>query len=209
MGIYEAIACVKIFFDFDGTLVDSTKRLYELFQSIVPESHLTYNQYWEIRRNKIDHKKILLTEFSYTQSQYDFFVKEWMNKIELPEWLALDQPFKGVTEFLDQLSNRHTLYVVTARQFTDRVLQQIEHFGWANFFEQIFVTNQQKEKFELLKDIVVDNNDWLIGDTGHDIQTGKELGMKTAAVLSGFLGREKLTEYKPDIIIDKVQDFII
>lgn len=44
----------------------------------------------------------------------------------------------------------------------------------------------KKSKVELLKnsDIEFDNLDWIIGDTGHDIITGKELNINTCAVLA-------------------------
>jgi phosphoglycolate phosphatase len=45
---------------------------------------------------------------------------------------------------------------------------------------------------------------WIIGDTGKDIETGKQLNIKTVAVLSGFLNKKSLTEYNPDKIVDSV-----
>lgn len=209
MEVHAKASFMKIFFDLDGTLIDSRKRMYNLFQHLVSESKLTYEDYWELKRNKIDHQEILLTKFLYSEVEYENFVKNWMDKIELPEWLALDQPFPGVTKYLFALSQRHSLYIITARQSTDRALKQVENYGWTGFFENVFVTNLQKEKFEVLKNVIIEQTDWLIGDTGNDIMTGKKLGMKTAAVLSGFLCKEKLVEYQPDMIINGVKDFIV
>ena len=63
---------VNIFFDLDGTLLDSRKRLYKLFQDLVLESNLTIDEYWELKRNKINHKTILIEKFGYTKiSRYD------------------------------------------------------------------------------------------------------------------------------------------
>ncbi|MBK8521169.1 MAG: HAD hydrolase-like protein [Chitinophagaceae bacterium] len=70
------------------------------------------------------------------------------------------------------------------------------------------ITGQKTEKDELIKKSIVTNaTDWFVGDTGKDVQTGKSLGIKTAAVLSGFLNKEKLREYEPDIIIDTILEF--
>src|SRR5436190_11085063 len=194
MELYEAVTGMKIFFDFDGTLIDSKKRMYELFKYLVPESSLTYDEYWILKSKKIDHREILIGRFSYSDERYKIFLEEWMKSIELPEWLALDRPFPGITDVLLNLSRKHQLYIITSRQFPDLVLRQIEDFGWSPFFEEVFVTGQKKEKFELLKNLVIEKTDWFVGDTGHDIQTGKQLGMKTAAVLSGFLNKEKLKD---------------
>lgn len=198
---------MNIFFDFDGTLIDSQKRLYMLFQHLVTESALTFDEYWNLKKNKISHQEILCGRFNYSSDKIIEFEKNWMARIELPEWLALDRPFDGINEFLVGLAQKHTLYVVTARQFESNALQQIKGFGWADLFKKVFVTQQKKEKFELItNEVKINEQDWFVGDSGKDIQTGKRLGIKTAAVLSGFLNKEKLLEYKPDVIKLHVMD---
>lgn len=199
---------MNIFFDLDGTLIDSRERLYQLFQSLVPTSELSFDEYWALKRNKTSHKKILLSKFNYSNEQYSDFEKKWMSKIELEKWLQLDTPFEGIVDVLISLSKNHDLFVVTARQSESIALEQIKSFGWENIFTKVLVTQQQQEKHDLIKNAVrVTPEDWFIGDTGKDIQTGKLLGIKTAAVLSGFLSKESLLPYQPDIIIDTVLDF--
>jgi phosphoglycolate phosphatase len=198
---------MNIFFDFDGTLIDSRERLYMLFQQLVTESTLTFDEYWTLKRNKISHKEILDNKFNYTVDRLTEFEKKWMERIELSEWLMLDKPFDGIIEYLIQLQQNHALYIVTARQFENSALQQIKTFGWTGLFEKVFVTQQKKEKFELITETVkVNKKDWFVGDTGKDIQTGKKLGVNTAAVLSGFLSKERLLEYKPDTIVNNVME---
>lgn len=208
MGVYEKTGVMKIFFDLDGTLVDSRQRLYHLFQCLVPVSELSFEEYWEYKRNKIGHIEILKDKFSYSQNSIDNFQNSWLEFIEQPKWLALDIPFKGVTEYLAELSQQHELYLVTARQFENRVLLQLADYSWDGFFTKVFVTAHKAEKTDMIKESIITNeNDWLVGDTGKDIQTGKYLGIKTAAVLSGFMNKERLLEYEPDIIIDNVLNF--
>jgi len=57
--------------------------------------------------------------------------------------------------------------------------------------------------------VKINPDDWFVGDTGHDIIAGKKLGIKTAAVLTGFLSKEKIEEYEPDIILTSVLNFKI
>ena len=199
---------MKIFFDLDGTLIDSKDRLYRLFKHLVPSSDLTFEQYWHYKRNKIDHKEILETKYSFAEKDIVSFQKNWMDMIEMPEWLEFDKPFNGVTNFLEALKKDNELYLVTARQLETNVLTQLSNFGWSSIFTRVFVTHQKAEKIELIKNVLATcSTDWFIGDTGKDIETGKGLGMQTAAVLSGFLSQEKLMEYKPDLIIDAVIHF--
>ncbi|WP_288374856.1 HAD hydrolase-like protein [uncultured Chryseobacterium sp.] len=201
---------MNIFFDLDGTLIDSRQRLYQLFQSLVSTSDLSFDKYWELKRSKISHKEILSSKFNYSEEQYMDFEKRWMSEIESEKWLKLDIPFEGISDLLIHLSKNHVLFIVTARQSESIALKQVKSFGWENIFSKVLVTQQQQEKHDLIKNIAqINREDWIIGDTGKDIQTGKLLGIKTAAVLSGFLSKESLLSYQPDIIINTVLDLEI
>ena len=55
---------MKLFIDFDGTLVNSKERLYNLFQFLVPSSGFSFDEYWARKKKGISHKVILLQEFA-------------------------------------------------------------------------------------------------------------------------------------------------
>jgi phosphoglycolate phosphatase len=204
MGLYEKLD-MNIFFDLDGTLLDSKPRLYNLFQKLVPESDLTFDAYWALKKNKVSHKELLITNFGYSDESLKFFQYQWMEKIEKQEWLDYDKPFEGVIEFLTELKAYHNIYLVTARQFREVALTQLQNLGFSGVFNEVFVTSQKLEKHDLVKDAVKTSYlDWFVGDTGKDVQTGKILGMKTVAVLSGFLSEQKLKDYNPDLIVENV-----
>lgn len=196
---------MKIFFDLDGTLINAKQRLFILFQQLVPESFLSFQEYWDLKRDKIGHAEILMARFDYSTDDFFAFNTEWLAKIEADEFLELDEPFENVTDYLTSLRDRHDLYIVTARQFESKVQQQLYKFGWEDFFRGIFVTNAKISKYDLIRrNVDVSLNDWLVGDTGKDIETGKLLGIKTAGVSSGFLNERRLKEYSPDIIVNKI-----
>lgn len=199
---------MKIFFDLDGTLIDASDRLYKLFQNLVPESKLSKTEYWELKRNKVNHKEILRSLFGYSDTQIIHFEKIWMEQIELPEWIRYDNPFENVTAYLKELKNRGELFLVTSRQFEAATIAQIESYGWFDLFKEVLVTRQVLSKSEMIKRIDVSADDWMVGDTGKDIEEGRKAGLLTAGVLSGFLNRSKLEEYHPEIIVDSVTDLI-
>jgi phosphoglycolate phosphatase len=200
---------MTLFFDLDGTLIDSRQRLYKLFQHLVEESHLTFDDYWALKRNKIDHREILVRYFNYSQIEFDYFEKNWMTLIESSEYLTFDQPFDGVKEYLNALLCYDVeLYLVTARQFKSGVSKQLSEFGWEGLFKGVLVTEQQKSKADLMKNFIdYKNVNWIIGDTGTDITIGKSLGINTMAVLSGFLSKKFLMEYNPDLVCESVTNF--
>lgn len=197
---------MKIFFDLDGTLIDSKLRLYSLFQKLVPQSDLTYNEYWNYKKDKINHKKILKKYFKLNDCDIKLFQANWMKLIEDDYWLSFDKPFTGVTEYLNLLKDSgFKLYLVTARQKKEKVITQINIFGWHNLFEKILVTEQRYKKSDLIKPNLGNSiNNWMIGDTGMDIIEGKELKMSTIAVLSGFLSEKILEGYSPDKIVSTI-----
>ena len=200
---------MKIFFDLDGTLIDSKLRLYSLFQQLVPQSLLTFDEYWIFKQNKVDHAEILSDKFDFDESSISKFKQDWMELIETDSFLKFDTPIDGVGKYLFALQEKEIdLFVVTARQDKSRALRQIEDFGWVDFFSQILVTEQKKSKFDLMYPILKGSKKaWMIGDTGYDIQAGKKLSIKTAAVLTGFLNKKVLMDYQPDLILDNITDF--
>lgn len=207
MAIYEKFTMVKIFIDFDGTLVDSSERLYRLFSDLVPQSSLTKMQYWDLKRSKVDHSNILQHFFHYSQKQVREFESMWLSKIELDSYLSLDKPYIGSGENLEKLAQIYSLSLLTARQKKGTLLDQLKRFGWEGIFEDILVTEQKVSKSDLIKSTTFSHNDWIVGDTGHDIATGQELDLHTAAVCNGFMSRESLIPYSPDKIFDSFAVF--
>lgn len=199
---------MTIFFDLDGTIINSKIRLYTLFDDLITKNHLTYDDYWTLKRKKLSHKFLIQSYFSHIN--YASFEKEWLDKIETDEYLKLDKPYAGVTTLLDKLYKKNiTMNIVTARQKPNKVTNQLSKFGWSKFFENVLVTEQKYEKKDLIKPLLNnDNETYLIGDTGLDIICGKKLNLITIAVTNGFLNKDSLLEYKPDYMIDDVVDFL-
>lgn len=200
---------MNIVFDLDGTLIDSKLRLYQLFQHLAPDSPLSYEQYWAFKQNKITNETILSSELGHGQDQIARFVAQWMMLIETPSYLALDSNFAGIHTALAGLQQQADLYVCTARQLRQPVLDQLTSLDLLRFFKQVLVTEQKHSKESLIAANVVgcSKQDWLVGDTGKDIQAGKFLNIKTCAVRSGFLSEESLQSYEPDLILESVVNF--
>ena len=135
------------------------------------------------------------------------FEEKWIARIEHEKYLALDTPFLNTTSFLKRIASSYKLFVITARQFETSTLNQITKFGWENIFSMVLVT-EQKEKHKLIKgNVNLTPDDWIIGDSGIEILTGKLLKINTAAVLSGVLNKEQLSLYQPNIILNNVINF--
>lgn len=198
-----------IVFDLDGTLLDCGDRLYRLFQQLVPESNWSVSDYWQAKRAAKSHRMLLEADYGYNEKQLQHFETQWMSAIEDAAYLELDTVVPGVREMLGQLLGRATLYVCTARQSQPLVYSQLESLELSTFFEAVFVTQQKASKQELLAESLRfdSSSDWMIGDTGKDIQVGKQLGIRTCAVANGFLSKEVLQGYSPDLLLGSAAQF--
>lgn len=200
---------MNIVFDLDGTLIDSKLRLYRLFQHLAPDSSFSYEQYWGFKQKRTSNETILSSELGYGQDQIARFVVQWMALIESPQYLGLDSNFIGIHTTLEALQKQADLYVCTARQFRHPALVQLTNLDLSQYFKRVLVTEQRHSKESLIATHVagLSASDWLLGDTGNDIQVGKFLNMKTCAVLTGFLSKEILQVYEPDLILESVNEF--
>lgn len=202
---------MNIIFDLDGTLIDSRLRLYRLIKDLAPGLTLSFDQYWAMKRSKISNESILFSELSYTQAQINDFVANWMGMIETPNYLKFDTIFEDLSSVLEGLNSQADLYVCTDRQLSEPVIDQLNSFNIRYFFRKIMVTNknQTKESMIINNLAALNKEDWIVGDTGKDIQVGQHLNIQTCAVLNGFLSRNTLEQYSPDLIINSVLDFHI
>lgn len=200
---------MKILIDLDGTLLDSRERLYGLFKTLVPECDLDKKSYWDLKRAKVAHKQILSERYGYTDKKIAFFEAAWMDLIEEQNWLKKDMLFEGVSEHLQALWKVADLYLLTARQRPDMVGYQLDRAGVKDFFVGIYVTGGKLLKDESVAGLRLTAEDWLIGDTGNDVEVGKRLGVRTASVANGFLSIESLLPYGPDLMLNRFTDFII
>jgi len=200
---------VNIIFDLDGTLICSKERLFRLFNDLIPDSDLSFEQYWALKFSLLSNEDILKNYFNYTPIDIENFKIHWMSLIEDDTYLRYDKPIEGVILYLKYLAKHAVLYMCTARQSREKTITQLSMLGFDGIFKDILVTEQRKKKEILIEQEVryLSDQDWIIGDTGKDIQTGKALKIKTCAVLSGFMNKFNLLKYKPDMIINNIKGF--
>ena len=200
---------MNIILDLDGTLLTSHERLYELFVALVGNRKITFDQYWDMKKSKISNEEILSQEFSYPIEKIIKFKSVWMDKIENEHFLNMDKWHPNVIETIYSLAKDNSLYICTARQRVKPVIQILESSKILGILKDVLVTEQKNTKKELIFSSVknLSQIDWIIGDTGQDINTGKELGIKTCGLTCGFQSLETLRLYQPDFIGESLADF--
>lgn len=203
---------MSIIFDLDGTLIDSKERLYKLFIKLIPECDLTKEQYWEYKRNKINHK-ILLKKL-YPSHQFEDFNKKWMSLIETEYYLSMDQCYSDTIEILKQLNRRKELILLTARQSKSALFKELKVLGLINYFSEILTTEGNYTKEELLFNSIrkfpklKGKENYFISDMGKDIQLGNEMSYHTIAITHGFMNKENLQKYRPEKIVNNLTELL-
>lgn len=194
----------KYIFDLDGTLVDASDRLYDLFQFLVPESKLTKKEYWNLKRDKVNHQMIL--ERYFPNYSFENFNSKWLCLIEQPEYIEKDKLYDDTISTLKRLSESNEVYLLTARQSKENLFSELDRLGIKSFFKQILVTEAKCDKAELLNKLQFTADDYFVSDMGKDIAIGNAAGLKSIAITHGFMSGKRLAEYRPWKMVNALEE---
>ena len=200
-----------IFFDLDGTLVDSSIGIHNGF---------TYT-FEQLGVPSPDAKTIrgfmgppLETSFASCLSP---------NQIELAIQLYRSyykgkgvyeaQLFPQIKELLAELAQQYPLYITTTKN-TPTAIHMIAHFEINHFFAGIYGSSPQAvHKADVIRQALASHNldpekVVLIGDTKFDMIGAQETGIKKLAVTWGFGEEKDLMGYHPDWIAHQPTDIL-
>jgi phosphoglycolate phosphatase len=197
-----------IFFDLDGTIVDSREAYYEAAQTafqamgqkpLEKEASLEIPRRLEKKQPINDLIKGDTPRFLqiYLKAYYDITTEK-------------TKPLPNISAVLELLSAKAKLALITMRCVPkESIIKELELFGIAKYFAYVVTaldTNKPKPSPEaLLACVNVLNVQMcdcvIVGDSVNDIKAGKAAGAKTVAVLSGIFSREDVAKENPDLII--------
>jgi len=200
-----------IFFDLDGTLVDSREAYCEAartaFQAMgqgPPETKVALEIPRMLERKQPVNDIIKGDIHKFLQVYLRKYYSITMEKTRL---------LPNVSTSLETLYMKAKLALVTMRALPkESIMKELERFGIAKYFTYVVTaldTHKPKPSpealIESIKALDVKLCDCIIvGDSIADIRAGKAAGSKTVAVLSGLFSRQELAEENPDLIIENV-----
>lgn len=198
-------------FDLDGTLIDSSERMYTLFKELIPDCKLSKEMYWYYKRNGINHEKMI--EQLYPKVSFSDFEKKWISLIESNRFLMMDVNYSDTILTLSKLKGlQNNCYLLTARHSKEHLDEELNRLGLEQFFSEIMITEgltKQQLLENKIKNNSVPNNTVFISDMGKDIELGNILGYHTIAITHGFMSKEKLVAYKPSRIINELSELLM
>jgi phosphoglycolate phosphatase len=205
-----------IFFDLDGTLIDTSERHYRVYKDILDfygiSNLLSKEEFWNQKRRGRKTSK-LLPEIS-SKEFIKKFMDEWLKRIEDQNYLRYDSLLGGSLGILSILKDKDDLILVTLRNNKENLLWELNNFGLTSYFKEILVDLPVglKNKVPLIKDYIErcskENNLIIVGDTEADISTGKDLGILTIAVTYGIRSKEFLRKLKPNFCLANLSELL-
>jgi phosphoglycolate phosphatase len=197
-----------IFFDLDGTIVDSTGAYLEAariaFRAIGKKTP----------NNQVLLEIPIRIELRFTIDDLTHgYTKEFM-QVYLEAYYSVTESktklFPNILTTLEALSAKSKLALITMRHCTNQVVQkELNCFCIAKYFTHVVTaldTTKPKPSPEALiqcaKALDLEMCDFIIvGDSVNDVRAGKAAGARTVALLSGLFQREELTKECPDLIL--------
>ena len=123
--------------------------------------------------------------------------------------------YDGIFELLQELHNKKYKLAIATSKPEGFTLEILEHFGIKNFFDVVVgstLDNKFSEKSDIinctLKQLQPSSKAecLMIGDRKFDIEGAKACGIDCAAVLYGFGNMNEFQQYKPQYIVETVNE---
>jgi len=195
----------NIIFDWSGVVKDSI------------ENHLfVVNKVFE----EVGVNKISLEELKENWRQpYMGFFNKYASNLTLEEeqemyrkWLMVApevKPFVGIIPLIKESQKQGKGMFVLSSDFVETLLPEIENFGLGGVFVEV-VGNSHDKTSDLLKLVAKHKlalaETIFIGDTNHEIETAREVGILSGAVTWGWTTKEKLMALKPDYLFENLEE---
>jgi len=221
-----------IIFDFDGTLLDikdaMEKSIEEIFTEnrIEADMNLTIQEIGALLETLQGYPlpKIILQSydmFKYITAFKDItFLKKVMISTKIfSKFLERSKEaplFPGTKLLLETLNKKlkYDLFIVSHSK-KEKIVEHLIQNGIDKYFKGIYGTDELpslKPSPEALKPVLIQypsrkKGDFLmIGDMPTDIEAGSEARCETIALASGISNKEILTNSKPDLLIDSLEE---
>lgn len=199
-----------IVFDFDGTLIDSKKAYYFLFQEVLKENKINFEKrkLWkELNGQRAEEvfSKILKKEEKVKIKK----LCEKLRKKEIEEGIKIVKPIKSAKRIVKLLRKKFKVYLVTNsdKRFT---LSLLKKFGFE--FDRIFTREDFKEKSDVIKKIAKSINATTkelvyVGDSVLDVKVARKAKCKVV-IIPNWSPKYLVKKQKPDYLLNSIQQLL-
>jgi len=203
-----------VFFDYDGTLLDSLQITYESFRRAFSE--LGYGELsleFFRREFSMNHKKM------YVKMGVEERDVERVERVWWEHWEGMRRQIKLFPETVPTLKTLCSLGVgvgLVSDGRGARIKEDLERFGIKGYFSVVVVREDVEERKPSPKSLLValekvgrEAGECIyVGDRVEDVQAGRAAGMKTGCVCNGTHKLEWLLKEEPDFIFSDVSGVV-
>lgn len=197
-----------VVFDFDGTLVDSKKEIFDIVNSLAQKYHRPKLSMDEFETNVSNLNILLLFRYRIWPWEVFRYIKEGraMFKAKVKDLRLFPQAKK----VLSALHSKYKFGILTHNR-RENVLELFKREGIDSFFDFIFETRRIRGKVRELRKIIKESkfdrkNIIYVGDEVADVQACKQVGIKVIAVSWGFSKKKDLQKAKPDYLVNSFNE---
>lgn len=200
-----------IFFDLDGTLIDSSEGIHNGFVQTFERLGLTVPSDQKIRTFMGPPLEVTFKE-EVSEEGAAQAVKIYREYYETKGQFEAHL-YDGIKEVLQELKQNPNkkIYITTSKN--EPVAQKMcQHLGLTTYFDGIYgSTPSALHKANVLQRAITENqapkdSSVIVGDTKFDLIGGKTVGIKTLAVTWGFGNNETLLAENPDFVANTAQE---
>jgi phosphoglycolate phosphatase-like HAD superfamily hydrolase len=175
------------FFDLDGTLIDISRRWYELHRSVARKHNLPLLErepYLSMKRDGVDERKLYLALAGEIDlAALDAYLVDRVADIEEEQYLAYDTLFPGIPQVLDAWKHKYQLILLTKRKNAATAERQVNALGIREYFDDLLIGDKKRHLAAFDPSTLREAP--FISDAYEDITLGKALHMCPIAVTYG------------------------
>lgn len=198
-------------FDLDGTLVDSKKAYYLLFQEVLKQNRINFKKrkLWKELNGQRAERVFFKVLNKNERKKIKKLCKELREK-EVKEGVKIVKPIKHAKEIVDFLRKRFNVYLITNsdKRFTFLLLKK---FGFK--FNKVFTKRDFKDKSKVLKGIaralkVKTKEIVYVGDSVLDVRAARKAKCKVV-IIPNWSPKYLVKKEKPDYLFDSIKQLIL
>lgn len=205
-----------IFFDFDGTIMDTSPGIYDSFDRVIAHYKLDYPRSEYDRMIGPPLRESFGNILNLPESEIRNAIKVYRDYYST-EGMYNARLYDGVVELIENLrKSGKKIYTATSKPelFTRRILEKYEldhlfdFIGGSDLEERGRVEKKDVVEYVVNTRKLSDNKEKciLIGDRKYDVVGAHEAGIKCAGILWGFGSREEFESCGADFILETPSD---
>jgi pyrophosphatase PpaX len=198
-------------FDLDGTLIDSIGLIEDSYQHTLAAHGYPRATRAEWLEGLGRPLSVQFARLGAAAEQVEAMVATY-RRWNLAQHDARVRPFEGIHAALAALAGAGARLAVVTSKHSTGALRGLAHCGLADFFEVVICSDHVSDPKPAPQPVLLalqrlgaqPARAVMIGDSPHDLESGRAAGVRTAAVAWGPLTRAELERHRPDLWIDSV-----